>query len=196
MKADAKAEEDRHKIETAALKALNTALQAEKQTALDKAAAEAAGRTKAEKERDAAIALTKALTDDALSGAINLRIGAGQSKPMASGVFSFTRPGTESTLNIFIAGETAVTARDSALRESANNKTALDKCEEQRKNDAKVIEDGKAEIKTNKAGWKTADDNLAHLEHSILGTKIKTFAIGVGVGAAIIEGLKLLGIIK
>jgi hypothetical protein len=51
------------------------------------------------------------------------------------------------------------------------------------------------EIKTNKAGWASADETLKHLERSILGTKIKTFAIGLGVGGTIVLILRLTGII-
>ena len=179
-------------IEIAALLASTTAAESQKQAALDAAAAERQLRLQADAERDAAVAKTKALPDDTLSSAINLRIGNGESKPIASGVFSFTRPGTEATLNRFLAGETAASDRDSAIREAANNADGLALCESQRGKLAKEVKLRVNERDLAKIGWDTTADALKHLERSIIGTRIKTFITGAAVGAVAVIALHIL----
>jgi hypothetical protein len=185
----------KNEIEIAALHASSAASEIQKQAALDAAATERQLRVKADTERDAAIAKTKALPDDILSSAINLRIGAGESSPIASGVFTFTRPGVESTLNHFLAGETAETNLVSALAESAHKSDALDLCESQRGNLSAELKLTANERDLAKQGWDKEADALGHLERSIWGTRVKAFAWGAGAGAVAIVLLRIFKII-
>ena len=173
-----------------------TASEAVKQAALKKAEDEHRARLKSDADRDAAIAQTKTLPDDSLSGNINLRIGAGASHPTAAGVFSFTRPGTESTLNYFLTGEAAESARDSAIKEAADNKTAFDSCQDQRKQDALKLVDKDSIIDLTNTALAKSDDAYRHLNNSIFGLKIKTFVEGGIVFSVALTILHLTKIIK
>lgn len=191
-----KASLEKANTEIAALLASTAAAETQKQAALAAAAAERALRVKADAERDGIIAKTKALPDDTLSSAINLRIGEDESKPIASGVFSFTRPGAENTLNLFISGETAATDRDSAIREAAHNADSLALCETQRGNLAAEIKTTADERDLAKLGWDKEAEALSHLEKSIFGRTVKVAVISAGVGAGLVLILHLCGVIK
>jgi hypothetical protein len=182
--------------ENSALHASNVKAEAEKQKALADKAQEQRARQKAEAERDAEKAKTATLPDNELSGAINLRIGAGQSRPMAAGVFTFLRPGTEKTLNLFIDGETAARNYESAKVEIKKTEDAFNDSELQRKNGLAEIASKDDLLKKATDGWAEADRGKRLLERSILGIKIKTFIIGVGFGGGTVFGLHLAGVIK
>lgn len=168
----------------------------EKQAALQEKIKEQRAREKAEAERDAEKAKTAALPDDELSGAINLRIGAGQSRPTGAGNFTFMRPGTERTLNLFIDGETTARNYESAKVEIKKTEDALRATETQRDNARAEIVSKDDLLEKATEGWTEADRGKKLLERSILGIKIKTFAIGFGLGGATVFGLHLAGVIK
>lgn len=184
------------KKENSALDAANKILEKAKKAAEQDKLKEQAGREKAEADLIAEKAKTATLTDNDLSGAINLRIGAGQSRPTAAGNFSFTRPGTETTLNIFKDGETAASNYESAQREIKKTEVAAKDCEDQRANDGLQIGNLKDLLGKSNAGWTKADEARISLERSILGLKIKTFTAGVGSGGLLVFFLHLAGVIK
>ncbi len=182
--------------EIAALRTSNAAIEKQKQAALDDAATERAARTRADSSLAAERAKTQALTNDALATAICARIGVGNALATAGGPFSFTRPGTENTLNRFLDGETAVIQRDSAIEEAARNKDALTFCEDQRQNDAAIIKSTKAEGEK-AAAWAVQErDARLHLERSLFGRTVKTVVIAIVLERAVEYVLRLVKVIK
>lgn len=125
---------------------------------------------------------TAALPAEALSSNINARIGSGNSWPTAGGLFSFTRPGAERTLNIFLDAENYKGLWEDEQVVSSELRTAL--------SSAVTIGMGweeKFNIKSDEIGktvaaWNADKDALKHLERSIYGQNVKAFVIGTAVG--------------
>jgi hypothetical protein len=133
---------------------------------------------------DAEKAKTHALPPDSLSGAINTRIGANQSWPTEGGVFTFTRPGTESVLNRFLNGEASESKYQAGEVVTVNLRAAIDAAERGTASISGQLTLTKGELDKCVAAKDANAEALKHLERSILGTKIKTFVVGAGVGAA------------
>jgi hypothetical protein len=115
---------------------------------------------------------------------INARIGSGNSWPTAGGLFSFTRVGTENTLNLFYTGEAYYKQYTDEQKKNVEYKAALDK-------DTGIISawtekytlrDGEYQLALK--AWDGDREALKHLSRSIFGRKVKAFVIGAGIGAA------------
>jgi hypothetical protein len=163
--------------------ALSAAAAAGKQTAVIQAALEA------EKAR------TKLLTADLLAGQINARIGINQLLPIASGSFSLTRPGAENTLNIFLDGEGYYKKLQAESLVSENLRSAVNSSQHDNDTLGQRLTIRETELTKSVAAWDATKETLGHLEKSILGTKIKSWAVGIGTGAVAVIVLHLLKII-
>lgn len=168
---------------------------AEKDAAIARANAASLKAGEIQSKLDAATALTAALPADVLSGQINARIGVNQSCPIMNGTFSFTRPGAESTLNLFLTGEASASKYAAERTVSSNLRDALTAADAGTVNVSARLSITETELTKCVAAKDATASALKHLEHSILGTKIKNFAIGVGVGAATVTVLHLLKVI-
>ena len=174
--------------------AYNTA-QADKDAALAAANAAENGQVAIQAALDALKALTAAMPPDTLSGAINQRIGAAQSWPTAGGVFTFTRKGAESTLNVFLDGEASASKYHAEQLVTMNLHTAIDAAEQASVSLGSRLTLTQGELDKAVAAWGATQSALSHLEHSILGTKIKTFVIGAGTGALALYALHILKVL-
>lgn len=190
--ADYRAEADKAKaILTAEFKTLT----AEKNAAIAAANASAGQAVIIQAALDAEKAKTHALPPDGLSSTINQRIGANQSWPTEGGVFTFTRPGTEGVLNRFLDGEASEGKYQAEAVVTTNLRAAIDAAERGTAAISKSLTLTQGELDKCVAAKDATQDALSHLEHSILGTKIKNFAIGAGVGAVAVTVLHLLKVI-
>lgn len=157
---------------------------ADRQAALDAAAKAKAAQSDIQTKYDTLKEETAALPPDALSGAINIRIGADQSRPTANGLFSFSRVGTERTLNLFLDGEGAAEHYVNEQAVSLNLRAALDAAERGAAlcSEAYALKDG--EYKRALAAWAADKDALRHLQRSQFGRNVKSFLTGAAIGAA------------
>jgi hypothetical protein len=151
---------------------------AEKDAAIAAANAADASKAAIQSALDAEKAKTAAMPADTLSGNINQRIGAGQSWPTAGGVFTFTRPGTESVLNRFLDGEASEGKYQAEMIVTLNLRTALGKSEGGAANLGTRLTLTQGELDKCVAAKDANAKALSHLEHSITGTAIKNLAIG------------------
>ena len=156
----------------------------QEQAAIDAAEKAKAAQSSIQAKYDTLKEETAALPPDALSGAINIRIGADQSRPTANGLFSFSRVGTERTLNLFLDGEASAENLKSEQAVSLNLRAALDAAERGAAlcSEAYALKDG--EYTRALAAWATDRDALRHLQRSIFGRKVKSFLTGAAFGAA------------
>jgi hypothetical protein len=182
--------------QVAGIEAANKMLEAEKTRLLGIVARLEDANSALKKEAEKAKAQTAALSHDNLSLAVNSRIGAGQSWPIAAGMFSFTRPGTERTLNLFIDGEAAEAGWQNERGVSEALRGSLAAAEQQRdgwrKADGLHVEERDKAVK----GWKTEETARRYLEKSIPGMKWKERAKG-GVFVLLLDlGLRIAGILK
>jgi hypothetical protein len=187
--------EKKSDAEKAALLAANERLDNERLAAIAKAEKSKQAEAVKDKEIEALKAKTAALPADDLVRAINQRIGDGESWPDARGLFSFTRPGTERTLNLFIDGEGIADKYVAELDVSAKWKSAHDLAIGERDNEkqARQLEEGKVvALKLPKAEIEKA---LRALERSIPGMKWKSRATGTVFGFALRTVLGLVGVI-
>lgn len=189
-----------YRLEADKAKAILTAefatLTAEKNAALTAALNASLKAGEIQARLDAEQALTAALPADVLSGRINARIGVNQSVPIMNGTFSFTRPGTESTLNIFLEGEASASKYAAERTVTASLRDAVNASEKEVGNLGQRLYISETELDKAVAAWGADKDALKHLERSILGTKIKNLAIGAGAGVVIVTVLHLTGIVK
>jgi hypothetical protein len=170
-------------------------LLAEKNAAIDAADKASAKAGQIQAALDIEIAKTAALQPDALSGNINQRIGAGQSWPTAGGVFSFTRPGTEATLNLFLTGESSAAKYQSEQVVSTNLRVALGKSEAETGNIGQRLTLTQTELDKLGLAYGAQGNSLKYLERSIVGVRIKTFVEGAVIGAAVVTVLHLVKVI-
>ena len=145
---------------------------------------------------DAERARTKTLTPDALAGAVNLRIGANQSLPVANGTFSFTRPGAESTLNLFLQGEAAANKYAAEQIVSSDLRSAIDSSKHELDALGQRLTLVQGEYDLALPAWQADKNSLKFLERSILGLRIKTFVEGGIVFSVALTILHLTKIIK
>jgi hypothetical protein len=137
---------------------------------------------------------TASLPADALSSNLNARLGTGETWPTAGGLFSFTRPGAERTLNLFLDGDEARGKLEASEKESASLRSALSLSagETAAWRDKYSLKDG--ELTRTVEAWTATKDALRHLERSIPGRKLKSFiygtAVGVIAGAVIYSKIK------
>lgn len=171
------------------------ALTAEKQAALIKANDAENAKVAIQAALDAEKAKTTALPPDTLVGNINQRIGANMSWPTGGGVFTFTRPGTENVLNRFLDGEASEGRYQAEQAVTVNLRAAIDAAERGTANVSKQLALTEGELDKCIAAKDANADALKHLERSILGRQIKTFAIGAGAGAVTVIALHLLKVI-
>lgn len=153
------------------------------QAALDAAEKAKAAQSSIQAKYDTLKEETAALPPDALSGAINIRIGAEQSRPTANGLFSFSRVGTERTLNLFLDGEASAENLKSEQAVSLNLRAALDAAERGAAlcSEAYALKDG--EYTRALLAWNADREALTHLSRSIFGRKVKSFLTGAAFGA-------------
>lgn len=141
-------------------------------------------------------AKTAALPDDALSAAINARIGAGASWPTGGAMFAFTRAGAEATLNRFLDGEGwAKRYENEHVIAEKLNATVAEKngviADWSWRFDLKV-----GELAREAAAHAGTKDALKHLERSRAGATVKSFLIGALAGFAARQGLLWMGWLK
>jgi hypothetical protein len=155
----------------------------QEQAAIDAAEKAKAAQSSIQAKYDTLKEETAALPPDALSGAINIRIGADQSRPTANGLFSFSRVGTERTLNLFLDGEGYSAKYEQERAVSSNLRAALDAAERGAAlwSEKYSLQDG--EYQRALAAWGADKDALKHLRRSIFGRKIKSFLTGAAFGA-------------
>jgi Tfp pilus assembly protein PilN len=162
------------------------ALAKEKQAALDSANAAAQSQAVTQAALDKLKTETAALPPDALSGAINVRIGTDASRPTANGLFSFTRVWAENTLNLFYTGEAAIKQGGEYLIEIAGLRSAvaIAATEIKVRDEKYALRDG--EYVALGAAFTAQGDALKHLQNSFFGRSVRTFIIGAATGAAIV----------
>jgi hypothetical protein len=171
-------------------------LLAAKSAAIDAALASEQTKAQAIAERDAALAKIKALPDNDLSGAINLRIGVGLSWPVADGTFSITRYGAESVLSRFIAGEANASLYAAERSVTTNLRQALVASESESGNLGQRLYLTRGELSRAVKAWAADTSALKHLERSIIGRTVTTAVVSVGVGFAVAWGLHVAGVLK
>jgi hypothetical protein len=182
----AQAEKQRAQLQAEAAQA-----RSEKAAALDRAQALETDKDRLTAALTAEKAKVAALPPDALAGSINLRIGAGLSWPMGGGLFSFTRPGAEGVLTRFLQGEADAAGYKAEKSISANLRTAISAAEREAGNLGQRLYITTNERDKAVLAWDADKAALKSLERAILGTKVKTFLIGAGVGAAAVIILNL-----
>ncbi len=113
---------------------------------------------------------------------INARIGSGNSWPTAGGLFSFTRVGAENTLNLFLDGESAIKQGAEYLLEISGLRSAVSIAltEIKIRDEKYALRDG--EYVALWAAFDMQDKAMTHLRRSLFGRRLKSFAIGAGVG--------------
>ena len=166
-----------------------------KNAAIDKANAAELSKDKIAADLAALQAQTALLPPNALAANINTRLGANQTLPIAAGGFSLTRPGAESALNLFLAGEADASRYKAEQTVSLNLRVALDASERESGNLGQRLSLTTGELDRAVKAWDADKDALTHLEHSILGTRIKAFAWGAGTGAVTVAILHILKVI-
>lgn len=183
------------KSEIASLTAQGANWKDARDAALAAVASAEQGKAATQAALDAEKARTKLLTADLLAGQINARIGINQALPVANGTFSLTRPGAENTLNVFLDGEGFKEKLKAESLVSENLRSAINSSQHENDTLGQRLSITQTELTKSVAAWDATKDTLKHLERSILGTKIKTFAVGVGVGAVAIIILHLCKVI-
>jgi len=157
---------------------------ADKLAAVERANAAEASKDRLSADLSAEKAKTAALTPDALSGSISLRVGAGEITPNQGGLYIFTRRGAESVLNLILDGEGYAKQYQAERTVSTNLRAALNAADHEASNLSQRLYITTNERDKAVLAWDADKAALKSLERSILGTKVKTFLIGAGAGAA------------
>lgn len=182
------AEYEAYKAEAKKLQAGLTAsindLEKQRLAALEQAALANAKQADIQAQYDKLKGETAALPPDALSGAINVRIGADQSRPTANGLFSFSRVGTDRTLNLFLDGEAASLSLEASVVEAASLRSAVSLAAGIANDWAKRFEIQGVEYGKAIKAWDADRDALTHLRRSIFGRRVKSFITGAAAGVA------------
>jgi hypothetical protein len=178
-----------------ALTTASAKAKADKEAALAAAVVAENAKAAIQSALDAEKAKTHALPPDALSGAINTRIGANQSWPTEGGVFTFTRPGTESVLNRFLNGEASESKYQAEAVVTVNLRAAIDAAERGTASISGQLALTAGERDKAIAAWGATGDALKHMERAQFGLGLKHYVIGAGVGAAVLVILHVFKVI-
>lgn len=184
LTAEYKAEKEKAEIQILALNAQLNTLAAEKDEALQSAAASQAHASSLAASLSQLQGETAVLPPDALTGRIASYIGAGNITLTGGGLFSLSRSGADSTYNIFLSADSLALQLDDCQSSFTLVSIALTASESTANAWATKYGLKEGEYQTALAAWAADKDALKHLERSMFGRRLKSFITGAAIGVA------------